>query len=109
MPNRLNWTGRRKWRETRELLTNWLYRHGESVSNDETNDDLSKRVAAIKRRPKMLATCLQVRRAYEAYYNLMMPDTMTYQAAACKMAQDMGETEIAVFIQAQSNDPSLPN
>lgn len=63
---------------------------------------------AAQQRP-MQATCLQVARAYRQRYGEPLPNDMTYQAAACKLAQDMGGTVSAQFILAQSNDPTLPD
>jgi len=69
-----------------------------------------RRKTPVYRRParqiQQQASCLQVRRAYEAHYGCKL-NGMTYQEAACKMARDMGGPESVTFILSQSNDPNI--
>ena len=49
MPEGLNSTRKRQWRDQRRALISFLARQGETASDDETNETLTRRVSRINR------------------------------------------------------------
>jgi hypothetical protein len=63
----------------------------------------------MKKSKTLVATCLQARRAWEAFYYKKNDDpAKTYQSMADDLVKAMGVEAAQAFILATSNDPALP-